>query len=161
MSTNKYIKPIIVGLAGMVLMLAIYWGILFIATQDVMHPFSQLSQYKYWMIPLIFGFGLQMGLFWYIRSGSHLVGTSTVATGASTSTVAMVACCAHHLADFLPILGLSGAAIFLTEYQEYFFLLGIMSNLLGIAMMFYIIKTKKHITFWGFIKKFILLKKNL
>jgi len=158
MFDNKYSKPILVALLGMVFMLVVYWGILFIASQDIMHPFSQLLQYKYWMGALIFGFGLQIGLFWYIRSGSHLVGTSTVATGAGTSTVAMVACCAHHLADFLPILGLSGAAIFLTEYQEYFFALGIISNLLGIAMMAYIIKTKQHITFWDFIKKILLFK---
>lgn len=159
MLSSKYIKPILVGLAGMLLMLAIYWGLLFIATQDIMHPFIQIMQYKYWMVPLILGFGVQMGLFWYIRSGSHLVGSSTVATGAGTSTVAMVACCAHHLADFLPILGLSGAAIFLTEYQEYFFLLGIISNLLGIAMMIYIIRTKEHISFGGFIKKLLFFKK--
>lgn len=161
MLTNKYIKPILVGLAGMIFMLAIYWIILFIATQDPIHPFSQLEQYRYWMTALILGFGIQMSLFWYIRSGNHLIGTSTVATGAGTSTVAMAACCAHHLADFLPILSLSGAAVFLTEYQAYFFLLGILSNILGIMFMVYIIRTKKHITFWGFIKKFILFKKSI
>jgi hypothetical protein len=161
MPTNKYIKPIFVGIGASILMFLIYWVILFIVTQDWMHPFIQMAQYKYWMTPLIIGFGVQVALFWYIRSGSHLLGGSTVATSAGTSTVAMVACCAHHLADLLPILGLSGAAIFLTEYQEYFFLLGIISNLLGIVMMAYIIKTKKHISFWGFIKRFLLFKKNI
>ncbi|MBU0531627.1 MAG: hypothetical protein ABIG32_02555 [Candidatus Uhrbacteria bacterium] len=141
----KYIKPILAGLIGMFALGTIYWLILYVASGDLTHPFDQFLIYKYWISALIIGFGIQMGLFWYIRSGLHLPdghATTAAATGAGTSAVAMVACCAHHLTDFLPILGLSAAALFLTEYQVYLFGLGVVSNLFGINLMGYIIKTK-------------------
>lgn len=34
----------------------------------------------------------------------------------------MVACCAHHLADLVPVIGVSGAAAFLTEWRTEFML---------------------------------------
>ena len=47
----------------------------------------------------------------------------------------MVACCAHHLADVLPIVGLSGVAVFLVEFRTPLMLLGIATNLMGIGVM--------------------------
>ena len=47
----------------------------------------------------------------------------------------MAACCAHHLSDVLPILGLSGLAAFLARYQTVFIVAGVLSNLVGIAIM--------------------------
>jgi len=49
--------------------------------------------------------------------------------------VAMVACCAHHVADVLPILGLTAAALFLAEYRIPFMIAGLGMTLLGIAFM--------------------------
>ena len=47
----------------------------------------------------------------------------------------MVACCAHHLSDILPLLGLSGMAIFLVRYQLFFIIIGVLSNVVGITIM--------------------------
>lgn len=47
----------------------------------------------------------------------------------------MIACCAHHLADVLPILGLSGLAVFLVEARAPLMLIGIATNLGGIGIM--------------------------
>jgi hypothetical protein len=47
----------------------------------------------------------------------------------------MVACCAHHLADVLPLIGFAGAALFLADYQTLFLLLGLLSNIVGIVYM--------------------------
>jgi len=47
----------------------------------------------------------------------------------------MVACCAHHLADVLPFLGLAGVSIFLVRYQIPILLLSLAINIIGIAMM--------------------------
>ncbi|MFZ3080423.1 MAG: hypothetical protein WA109_12145, partial [Bellilinea sp.] len=55
--------------------------------------------------------------------------------GGATSTVAMVACCAHHAADVLPILGLTAAATFLAEYRTAFMVAGLASNLIGIIVI--------------------------
>ena len=55
--------------------------------------------------------------------------------GGATSTAAMVACCAHHVTDVLPIVGLTAAATFLAEYQTLFMLVGLGTTLVGIAVM--------------------------
>ena len=64
-------------------------------------------------------------------------GTSTVASG-----MAMVACCAHHAVELFPILGLSAAALFLSDYQEQFLIFGVVANLMGILMMLWFITGK-------------------
>ena len=46
----------------------------------------------------------------------------------------MVACCAHHLADLLPLVGATGAAAFLTDYRDLFMSSGIAVNAVGIAV---------------------------
>jgi hypothetical protein len=46
----------------------------------------------------------------------------------------MVACCAHHLADLAPIVGVSGAAAFLTDWRLEFMLAGIAVNAVGVAI---------------------------
>lgn len=55
--------------------------------------------------------------------------------GTATSSVSMIACCAHHLADVLPFVGLSGLAVFLVELRTPLMLLGIATNLVGVAVM--------------------------
>ncbi len=59
--------------------------------------------------------------------------------GGATSTVAMVACCVHHVADALPILGLTAAATFLGKYQSVFLAVGLATNLIGIGVILRII----------------------
>lgn len=58
-----------------------------------------------------------------------------MAASTGTSTTAMLACCAHHLADALPVVGLSGVAIFLNDFKEPILWTGITMNLLGIAYL--------------------------
>jgi hypothetical protein len=46
-----------------------------------------------------------------------------------------VACCAHHITDVLPVLGLSAASAFLAEYRIPFMAAGLSMNLIGISVM--------------------------
>ena len=46
----------------------------------------------------------------------------------------MVACCAHHLADLLPLLGATGAATFLIDNRVAFMLVGIGVNAVAIGI---------------------------
>jgi len=62
------------------------------------------------------------------------------------STVAMVACCAHHVTDVLPILGLTAAAAFLAEYRIPFMLIGLGTTLIGIAVMLVILLKERRKT---------------
>ena len=55
-----------------------------------------------------------------------------VASGGA-STVSMVACCAHHLTEVLPVLGFAGAATVLATYQSVFLLAGVLANLGGLV----------------------------
>jgi len=143
---NKLIRPILAGIVAMACLLMTYWLILYLVTGDINHPWQQFLLFKYWMLALIIGFGIQFAMYWYIKLGLPLSGKSTkaaVVTGATTSVVSMAACCAHHIFDIIPLLGFSVVALFLSKYQTYFFALGIISNITGIYIMFHIIKYQK------------------
>ncbi len=126
------------------LMLLLYAGVLSIANSPA-HAFEQFLYMWYWILPLISGFSLQAGLFVYIRNrmiemkASGASGGSLAASGGMSGS-AMVACCAHHLTDLLPVLGLSAAAIFVTRFQSVFLLVGVVSNVLGIIYMLKVIQ---------------------
>ncbi|MFZ2202319.1 MAG: hypothetical protein WAV56_02870, partial [Microgenomates group bacterium] len=63
--------------------------------------------------------------------------TPSMMTAANTgmSGVSMVACCAHHLTDVLPLFGLAGLSLFLTRYQVWLLGVGIASNFVGIVYL--------------------------
>ncbi len=101
----------------------------------------QFKEMWYWILFLALGFGIQIGLFTFIREyHKNKMATKTVAASGTMSTGSMIACCAHHLSEVLPIIGLSALAIFLDRYQIPFILLGVFSNLVGILIMLRIIK---------------------
>ncbi len=137
-------KPVLIGIFGSLILLLIYFGILTIAN-SFSHAIAQFIEMGYWIVALVAGFGIQVGLYSYIRTSMHaktaIASTEIAATG-GISTGSMIACCLHHLTDVLPIIGLS-AAVFLTEYQVLFMIVGILSNFVGITFMLGIIQEHK------------------
>jgi hypothetical protein len=103
--------------------------------QDWSHALQQLADDRWFVAAITAGFGTQIGLFAYLRGLHVYAAAGGVAASTGTSTAAMLACCAHHLTDVLPILGLSSAAIFLDLYKTPLLWLGIGMNLVGIAYM--------------------------
>ncbi len=103
------------------------------------YAMQQLSQWIYWIIPLVGGFGVQVGLYAHTRAALRArvdtSATGSVAASGGISTTSMIACCLHHLTDVLPILGLSAAAVVLVQYQSLFMALGLLSNVIGITFM--------------------------
>ncbi|MDX8056206.1 hypothetical protein SK571_43110 [Lentzea sp. BCCO 10_0798] len=89
-----------------------------------------------WLVLILAGFGTQVGLFVELRRRQRLqVDVRAAAgTGAGASAVGMVACCAHHVADLAPIIGASGAAVFLTAYRTPIMVIGIVINGLGVFL---------------------------
>lgn len=77
-----------------------------------------------------------MALFAELRHRHRLATAQRAAAGAggTASAVGMVACCAHHIADLAPLIGLSGAALFLTTYRTPIMLLGVAVNALGVFL---------------------------
>lgn len=68
--------------------------------------------------------------------------TGTAAASTGVSATSMVACCAHHIADIAPFLGVTALGLFLTKYQSTFLLAGIFSTILGITYMISLVNTK-------------------
>ena len=83
------------------------------------------------------GFGTQIALFAELRvlDRRHRAATAVTAAGTGTSAAAMLACCAHHLVELLPLVGLSAAAVFLDAYKTPLLFVGIGMNIIGIVVI--------------------------
>ena len=112
-------------------------------TSDWYFARVQFSEYRWWIISLAVGLGIQVTLYTLLRR--HLRGkkktaaNSSMAASGGVSAVAMMACCSHYLATLIPLLGVSflsaTAVAGLEQYQPYFFLAGVVSCLFGIGLM--------------------------
>lgn len=134
-------KEYLYGVTASISMLIVYFAVLTLS-ESFEHAITQFASMWYWLAILVAGFGLQVGLYFHVKHyGKNMHNAKMEVTAAgSMSTGSMIACCAHHVADILPIVGLSGALIFLVEYQMLFIYIGIFSNLIGLTMMLDIIK---------------------
>ncbi|MDW7754532.1 MAG: hypothetical protein SCH68_05130 [Brevefilum sp.] len=143
---KKILWPVTTGIAGMLFQAVIYFGLVSWA-ETPQHALDLLWQERWLVFPLFTGFGLQVALFTILKkrlfirtSGSnHSSSAAMTGAGGATSTMAMVACCAHHVTDVLPILGFSVAATFLAKHQSTFMLAALMITYLGIIVMVSII----------------------
>ncbi len=97
---------------------------------------NQFGRFWYYVVILAGGFGFQIGLYSYLKSiVKHRVSKGVVATTGTTSTVAMISCCAHYLVNVLP-LGAVGIITIISSYQIQLFWVGMISNLVGIVYLF-------------------------
>ncbi|HSJ57729.1 MAG TPA: hypothetical protein VLC95_11145 [Anaerolineae bacterium] len=129
--------PFVVGLGASILMLLFYLGLVSLISQSWDHALSLLADDRWFVAPIVAGLGIQAGLFTHLRRLHRGMKAPAAVTGSSAgmSTAAMVACCAHHVTDVLPLIGLSGAAILLAEYKVPFMVVGLLSNLAGIGYL--------------------------
>ncbi len=133
----RYRLPVLMGTVSTVALFALYLTIVTIA-QDWQHAIELFGQDAWLVIPIMIGFGVQVGLYTYLRGVLRRGSRSSkmmMGAGGGTSTAAMVACCAHHVADVLPLLGLSAAASFLAAYKIPFMLIGLAMNVTGIVVI--------------------------
>lgn len=137
---TRFFLPIVTGLAGSVFLAGLYL-VLVSWAESFQHAIEYLWQDRWIVLPIILGFGVQVALYVILKkrlfTPVHSNTPSGMITGASgtTSTIAMAACCAHHVTDVLPILGLTAAATFLAEYRTTFMLIGLGTTLIGISVM--------------------------
>ena len=142
--SNK-VRVAVSGVLASGLLLLLYFTVVSFAESST-HAVEEVLSLWYLMVPLVAGFGLQVSLFTYSR---HYVqmrreGSASVGATGTMSTVSMIACCAHHLTDALPLLGLTTAAVFLTAYQTLFIGIGVLSNIIGITVVLAIMQ-KHHL----------------
>jgi len=131
------VRAIVKGLIAAAILLAIYFSILTLVSGWSFAQ-EQFSTFWYFIISLALGFGIQIGLYVYLKSAIHAnnIAKGVMVTTGSTSTLAMISCCAHYLVNILPVLGATGLVALVAQYQVNLFWLGITFNLLGI---FYIL----------------------
>jgi Cu+-exporting ATPase len=98
---------------------------------------SQFSDFWYFIVSLAAGFGIQIGLYSYLRNAIKAVDMSgkVVAVSGTTSTAAMISCCAHYVTNILPVLGAAGLVALVGQYQIELFWFGLACNLAGIVYM--------------------------
>lgn len=129
------------GMAGLAGMLGLYLGILSVANSPA-HAFDQLGQDLGWVVLVALGFGVQVGMHTLLRLGAHAATSAGNAalSGAGTmgSTIGMIACCAHHVADLAPLAallgasGMSGFAAALNEWKFPVIAVGLLINAIGV-----------------------------
>ncbi|GIK37059.1 MAG: hypothetical protein BroJett011_08920 [Chloroflexota bacterium] len=141
-------RPLLFSFLGMAGLMILYLGIVSLA-EGWTHA-VELMLGDAWLVgPIMLGFGVQVGLYTYLKTAIHVATQGAGAltgAGGGTSTAAMVACCAHHVADVLPLLGLSAAATFLADYRIPFMLVGLATNLIGIGVIsFLILRQRRHL----------------
>ena len=124
------------SLAGIALV-GLYLVVVTVA-QGADHAVALLWDGRLFVTLISVGFGTQIGLFSYVRLLQRDLARGSVAvTGAATATasLSMLACCVHHVTDVLPIVGLSGFALFLVEFRTPLIFVGLATNAVGIVVM--------------------------
>lgn len=126
----------LIGGAAGVMMAGFYGGVVGAASGSWFHLRDQIGQDWPYLVVIIAGFAVQVTLIAELRRRRRLTTQAAVAGGVGTgaSTGGMIACCAHHLADLLPFVGVTGAAAFLIDYRVPFMLLGIGANGVGVYL---------------------------
>ena len=120
----------------MTTLLGVYFFIL-AAVSGWEFTFNQFLEFWYFVVSLAAGFGIQVGLYSYLRNGVRNMDMAgkVVAVSGSTSTAAMISCCAHYLTNILPVVGAAGAIALVAQYQMELFWFGLACTLAGITYM--------------------------
>ena len=126
----------VAGAAASAAMTLFYVAVVLGASRSIDHLTDQVGADWYLLLPIVAGFGVQVGLLVELRRRQrmHRSVVAAGAAGAGASTVGMVACCAHHLADLLPLVGAIAAATFLYDYRLPFMLVGAGLNAIAIGL---------------------------
>ena len=126
-------KAMLAGFGAALALLGVYFGLLaLVSGWDF--TLEQFLAYRYFIVALAAGFGIQVGLFVHLKAlvqGARKQGV-VLATSGTASTAAMVSCCTHYLANIAPIIGAAGLVTFAAQYQVELFWVGLAFNAGGI-----------------------------
>ncbi len=151
-SNRRFIVSSATGVLAALAMVGVYLGVLSVL-QSPTHAVEQLIADGVWVVLVALGFGIQIGLYTFLRlliqAAKAAGATAMTGMGTGTSTLGMLACCAHHLTDIAPLVGLagagglSGAIGFFTEWKYAFIALGLAMNVVGIVVTLRTLKTSR------------------
>ena len=122
------------GVLAAAALLAVYFGALTLVS-GWNFKLTQFTEFWYYIVPLAAGFGVQVAIYLKLRQviGRSKDSGTVVAASGTTSTAAMVSCCAHYLVNVAPVLGATGLVAFVAQFQVELFWVGLLFNLAGIA----------------------------
>jgi hypothetical protein len=137
-------RPILIGLFAAAGLMAFYVVVVLAGSGSTEHLWSLMAEDAWFVAAITAGFGIQIGLFAHLRGAIKAthgrMSTAMAATGTGGSTMAMVACCAHHVADILPLAGMTAASLFLSEYKRPLMTVGLVATAIGILWMLWQIR---------------------
>lgn len=133
MAINVF-RPLVAAIAAASALLVLYFGVLTLVS-GWEFTVEQFRTYWYFVTALAAGFGVQMGLFLYLRALVHGARSQgvVVATSGTASTAAMISCCTHYLANIAPVIGAAGLVTFAAQYQVELFWVGLAFNAGGVV----------------------------
>lgn len=144
-------RSFIFGIIGSAILLGVYFWLVS-AISGWVFAKSQFFDFWYFILGLAIGFGVQIGLYTYLKNAikthaeSNAGAKGALAVSGTTSTIAMISCCAHYLVNLIPIIGIAGAVSIIAQYQTELFWVGIVANLVGIIYIsrrIYILKKEQ------------------
>ena len=124
------------GAGAAAVLLALYFGTLTLVSGWEFTA-DEFRRTWHFILPLAAGFGVQVALFSRLRAlvRSDAGAKSVVAASGTTSTAAMVSCCAHYLVNIAPVLGATGLVAFAAQFQTQFFWAGLAFSAAGILFV--------------------------
>jgi hypothetical protein len=113
-----------------------FYALVIVWASGAAHLRDQAAADWPWLAAIIAGFAVQVALLVELRHRHAAAKHEQAAAGAGAgaSAAGMVACCAHHIADLLPIVGLSGAATFVGDWRIELMAAGIAVNAVGVLV---------------------------
>lgn len=133
---RAYAWPALAGGLASVALLAVYFGALTLVS-GWEFTLAEFIRWWYFIVALALAFGLQVALFLRLRTLATSARDSgaVVAASGTTSTAAMVSCCAHYLANVAPVLGATGLVAFAAQFQVELFWVGLAFAAAGVAFV--------------------------
>ncbi len=130
---SAILKSAASGLIGALALLTFYFAVI-TAISGGTFAARQFLTFWYFIVGLAIGFGIQVGLYVYLRNviRSRDSSRGVLAASGTTSAVAMISCCAHYIANILPVIGAAGVIGLISQYQIQLFWVGLGFNLAGI-----------------------------
>lgn len=127
-----FVKSLSWGAVAFAFMLAAFFGVVSLVS-GWEFTLEQFAEFRYLILALALGFGIQVGLYTTLRQlvGQQKTSNKMVAASGATSTAAMVSCCAHYLVNVLPVLGVTGFVTVVAQYQVELLWLGLAINVAG------------------------------
>ncbi len=126
-------KALIHGVLASLLLTLVYF-VLVGYVESSSHAVERFLSTSYLMLPLITGFGVQVGLYSYSQQYSYKAfqgGTGVTACG-GLSLGSMISCCLHHLTDIAAVFAITTIGSVLVTFQPLFITIGLLSNVVGI-----------------------------